>query len=145
MLVKIEARILIFPGTDFHFPSTSVPPGTFFRLCRRPIKLCCKVHMHFLLVHKRYTVSRKNKPFSVYFILFIFPVSCLSSFFIVCMLWIKILSSFYLVLNGIRMLLWIPKSAESMQAYLTICLQIIIDVYSTEPLLEVAPAALETL
>jgi len=29
MLVKIEARILIFPGTDFHFPSTSVPPGTF--------------------------------------------------------------------------------------------------------------------
>ena len=34
MLVKIEAQILIFPGTDFHFPSTSVPPGTFFRLCR---------------------------------------------------------------------------------------------------------------
>jgi len=33
MLVKIEARILIFPGTDFHFPSTSVPPGTFFRPC----------------------------------------------------------------------------------------------------------------
>jgi len=32
MLVKIEARILIFQGTDFHFPSTSVPPGTFFRL-----------------------------------------------------------------------------------------------------------------
>ena len=29
MLVKIEARILIFRGTDFHFPSTSVPPGTF--------------------------------------------------------------------------------------------------------------------
>jgi len=29
MLVKIEARILIFPGTDFHFPSTSVPPGAF--------------------------------------------------------------------------------------------------------------------
>jgi len=29
MLVKIEARILIFPGTDFHFPSTSEPPGTF--------------------------------------------------------------------------------------------------------------------
>ena len=29
MLAKIEARILIFPGTDFHFPSTSVPPGTF--------------------------------------------------------------------------------------------------------------------
>ena len=29
MLVKIKARILIFPGTDFHFPSTSVPPGTF--------------------------------------------------------------------------------------------------------------------
>ena len=29
MLVKIEARILIFPGTDFHFPITSVPPGTF--------------------------------------------------------------------------------------------------------------------
>jgi len=34
MLVKIEARILIFPCTDFHFPSTSVPPGTFFRLCQ---------------------------------------------------------------------------------------------------------------
>ena len=33
MLVKIKARILIFPGTDFHFRSTSVPPGTFFRLC----------------------------------------------------------------------------------------------------------------
>jgi len=32
MLVKIEARILIFPGTDFHFPSTSVLPGMFFRL-----------------------------------------------------------------------------------------------------------------
>ena len=31
MLVIIEARILIFPGTDFHFPSTSVPPSTFFR------------------------------------------------------------------------------------------------------------------
>ena len=29
MLVKIEARIRIFPGTDFHFPSTSVRPGTF--------------------------------------------------------------------------------------------------------------------
>jgi len=29
MLVKIEARILIFPGTDFHFPSTSVPACTF--------------------------------------------------------------------------------------------------------------------
>ena len=29
MHVKIEARILIFPGTDFHYPSTSVPPGTF--------------------------------------------------------------------------------------------------------------------
>ena len=29
MLVKIEARILIFPGMDFHFPSTSVPAGTF--------------------------------------------------------------------------------------------------------------------
>ena len=37
MLVKIEARILIFPGTDFHFPSTSVPPGTFFRLCWTPL------------------------------------------------------------------------------------------------------------
>ena len=33
MLVKIEARILSFPGTDFHFPSTSLPPSTFFRLC----------------------------------------------------------------------------------------------------------------
>jgi len=36
MLVKIEARILIFPGTDFHFPSTSVPPGTFLRLWNPP-------------------------------------------------------------------------------------------------------------
>jgi len=31
MLVKIEAWILILPGTDFHFPSTSVPLGTFFK------------------------------------------------------------------------------------------------------------------
>jgi len=31
MLVKIEAQILIFPGTDFHFPSTSLPPGTFLK------------------------------------------------------------------------------------------------------------------
>ena len=29
MLVKIEAQVLVFSGTDFHFPSTSVPPGTF--------------------------------------------------------------------------------------------------------------------
>jgi len=29
MRVKFEARIQIFPGTDFHFPSTSVLPGTF--------------------------------------------------------------------------------------------------------------------
>ena len=29
MFAKIEARILIYPGTDFHFPSTSVPPGMF--------------------------------------------------------------------------------------------------------------------
>ena len=35
MLVKIEARILIFPGTDFHFPSTSVPPGTFLGSSRK--------------------------------------------------------------------------------------------------------------
>ena len=33
MLVKIEALILIFPGTNFHFSSTSEPPGTFLRLC----------------------------------------------------------------------------------------------------------------
>jgi len=39
MLVKIEARILIFPGTDFHFPSTFVPLGTFFRLCRAMLSL----------------------------------------------------------------------------------------------------------
>ena len=32
MLVNIEAHVLIFPGTDFYFPSTTVPPGTFFRL-----------------------------------------------------------------------------------------------------------------
>jgi len=37
MLVKIEERILIFPGTDLHFPSTSVPPGTFLRLCPPPV------------------------------------------------------------------------------------------------------------
>jgi len=37
MFVKIEARILIFPGTYFHFPSTSVPPGTFFRLYRASV------------------------------------------------------------------------------------------------------------
>jgi len=37
MFVKIEARILIFPGTYFHFPSTSVPPGTFLRLCRASV------------------------------------------------------------------------------------------------------------
>ena len=29
--IQIKARILIFPGTDFRFPSTSVPPGTFFK------------------------------------------------------------------------------------------------------------------
>jgi len=34
MHVKIEARILIFPGTTFHFPSTSVPPGTFLGSAR---------------------------------------------------------------------------------------------------------------
>ena len=36
MLVKIEARVLIFPGTDFHFPSTSVPPGTFLGSAQTP-------------------------------------------------------------------------------------------------------------
>ena len=36
MLVKIEARILIFPGTDFHLPSTSVPPGTFLKALLTP-------------------------------------------------------------------------------------------------------------
>jgi len=36
MLVKIEARIVIFPGTDFHFPSTSVSPGTFLGSGRDP-------------------------------------------------------------------------------------------------------------
>jgi len=40
MLVKIEARILIFPGTDFHFPSTSVPPGTFLGSADN---CCCSV------------------------------------------------------------------------------------------------------
>jgi len=29
MLAKIEARILTFPDTNFNFPSTSVPRGTF--------------------------------------------------------------------------------------------------------------------
>ena len=42
MLVKIESRIPIFPGTDFHFPSTSVPPGTFLRLCERRLSRCCR-------------------------------------------------------------------------------------------------------
>ena len=71
MLVKIEARILIFTGTDFYFPSTSVPPGTFFRLCRAPTldrcslsqvitELClqhdsvaqvCQYHLKLILVH----------------------------------------------------------------------------------------------
>jgi len=41
LTIQIEARILIFPGTDFHFPSTSVPPGTFFRLwCRSDDRNC---------------------------------------------------------------------------------------------------------
>jgi len=40
MLVKIEARILVFPGTDFHFPSTSVRQGTFLGSDRRSIGLC---------------------------------------------------------------------------------------------------------
>jgi len=40
MLVKIEARILIFPGTDFYFPSTSVPPGTFLGSERNAIPQC---------------------------------------------------------------------------------------------------------
>jgi len=53
MLVKIEARILIFPGTDFHFPSTSVPPGTFFRLCNA---LKCAAH----------TTQRTGEPATVY-------------------------------------------------------------------------------
>ena len=42
MIVKIEARILIFPGTDFHFPSTSVPPGTFFKLCPQARPKSCR-------------------------------------------------------------------------------------------------------
>jgi len=42
MLVKIEARILIFPGTDFHFPSTSVPPGTFLGSAVR-LSVCLSV------------------------------------------------------------------------------------------------------
>ena len=36
MLVKIEARILIFPGTDFHFPRTRSVPGTFLGSGIRP-------------------------------------------------------------------------------------------------------------
>jgi len=47
MLVKIEARILIFQGTDFHFPSTSVPPGTF-------LGSACSVSV----VHERTCASR---------------------------------------------------------------------------------------
>ena len=42
MLVKIEARILIFPGTDFHFTSTAVPPGTFLGSAAvYLLHLCC--------------------------------------------------------------------------------------------------------
>ena len=48
MLVKIEARILIFPGTDFHFPSTSVPSGTFFRAFATPL---CVYPPPFLAIH----------------------------------------------------------------------------------------------
>ena len=41
MLVKIEARILIFPGTDFHFPSTSMRLGTFLKaLVSPPVAPC---------------------------------------------------------------------------------------------------------
>ena len=36
MLFKIEARILIFPGTDFHFLTTF---GAFFRLCGTHVDL----------------------------------------------------------------------------------------------------------
>ena len=43
MLVKIEARILIFPGTDFNFPSTSVPPGTFLRLWAWEMQECLQL------------------------------------------------------------------------------------------------------
>ena len=40
MLVKTEARIPIFPGTDFYFPSMSVPPGTFLGSVLRSVKHC---------------------------------------------------------------------------------------------------------
>ena len=60
MLVKIEARILIFPGTDFHFPSTSVPPGTFLgsEETRSPIKSPC-VCVCVLDVHQSQTLPYK--------------------------------------------------------------------------------------
>jgi len=41
VLVKIEARILIFPGTGFHFPSTSVPPGTFLGPADAELYILC--------------------------------------------------------------------------------------------------------
>ena len=52
MLVKIEAPILIFPGTDFHFPSTSVPPGTF-------LKALMKIHeIRFKKQRKEHNINK---------------------------------------------------------------------------------------
>jgi len=56
MLAKIEARILTFPDTNFNFPSTSVPRGTFLgpgwhRVdkadCRQPWQTICTIAFTF--------------------------------------------------------------------------------------------------
>ena len=67
MLVKIEARILISPGTDFHFPSTSVPPGTFFKALSSAniVKHCSKM-FSFLL---RSSISEERISIKSFFYL----------------------------------------------------------------------------
>ena len=65
MLVKIEARILIFPGTDFHFPSTPVPPGTFLgsALASYSSRDSARVYRH---VKERTRTSSTNNARTVY-------------------------------------------------------------------------------
>jgi len=62
MLVKIEARILIFPGTDFHFPSTSVPPGTFFRLWLMAVQglTCAQKPTQVSLIYRTEATTKKK-------------------------------------------------------------------------------------
>ena len=61
MLVKIEARILIFPGTDFHFPSTSVPPGTFLGSATVKLHAATLSHNQTRLLHhfSRFTFTKQ--------------------------------------------------------------------------------------